>query len=48
MVQSEGFLKLHLTRFFGRKFNDINGLRVGAVGAALHRLASVAPYSVAQ
>jgi hypothetical protein len=40
MVQSEGFLKLHLTRFFGR--------RVGAVGAALHRLASVAPYSVAQ
>ena len=30
------------------KFNDIKGLGVGAVGAALHRLASVAPSSTAQ
>jgi len=43
MVQSRRFLKLHLTHFWRRKLNDINRLRVGAVGAALHRPAEGAP-----
>ena len=45
MVQFGRFWKLHLTHFLRKMLNDINKLRVGALGASLHRPAEGAPPS---